>query len=280
MTRIERPANKPKRQYSPEQLAELQRRAEHARSAAVASGLAPRQARLNKITAALTLVHRWQFTSPTLLDTHVQGRAGLARDLIRANLLDEHMVPGPGRMFELPASVVTLAPQSVEFIEPTLRDPIAYVAEVPWHQLRHDLAVQRMTLRALDDQKITGYLTPSEIAAKSARGRKQPDAVWLMPDCGRAAFELELTSKKGREFDETCRAIIEALRHDASDGYDLFIIASPSRAILKHYQLALRVGAAIKLWERNAQRQWRLAPQVMKVPDWTAGRMLFKEVSL
>ena len=280
MKDIEHPTDKAKRHDTPEQLVARQRQAEHARAAAAASGISPRQARLNKLSASLLLVYRWQFTSPGMLDKHVQGRPGLARDLIRAQLLDEHPVPGPGRMLDLPASVVTLAPQGIEWVEPALDEPLEYAADVPWHQLRHDLAVQRMTLGALRAGKITGYRTPAEIAGKSLRGRKQPDAVWLLSSGDRTAFELELTVKKGREFDETCRAIIEALDRRAPDSYDRFVLASPSRAILDRYRQAFRVGSSIPTWERNVQRQWRQAASSLRVPDWTAGRIILQEVAL
>ncbi len=281
MKHLEHPlGDPPKRSYTPEQQQALQRQAERARSAAAASGISPRQARLNKVRAALLLTYRWQFTSPALLDTHVQGRSGLARDLTRGQALDEHPVPGPGRMLDLPASVVTLAPLGLEWLEPTLDEPLDYAAEVPWHQLRHDLTVQRMTLGALRSEKITAYRTPLEIAAKSVRGRKQPDAVWMLSSGDRAAFELELTVKKGREFDETCRAIIEALDRAKPDAYDRFVLASPSRAILTRYRQALRAGASIQLWERNDQRQWRKAEGFLQIPDWVAGRILLQEVAL
>lgn len=279
MANIDRPSRGAKRHFTAEQHAALQQRAKQARMAAAATGLTPRHVRINKITEALTMVHRWGCTSPRILDNHVQGRSGLARDLIKALLLDEHPVPGPGRLLDLPSSVVTLTEQATEFIEPKLSEATVYSGEVPWHQLRHDLAVQRLTLAALRKNTISDYRTPAEIAVQSVKGRKQPDAVWVLDSGERAAFELELTVKKGREFEQTCLAIIKALDRKLIDAYDLFIVASPSPAILGRYRNALRPDVHLPIWERNPQRQWKQG-KVIDVPGWIAGRVIFTEVAL
>jgi hypothetical protein len=111
--------------------------------------------------------------------------------------------------------------------------------------------VQRVTLQRLREGKATSYQTPRQIAEKSQPGRKQPDAVWIQPDA-RVAYELELTRKKGREFDQTCEAIVRALEAGRFTGVR---IDSPVNAIVEAYKAVFKPGQKITIWQRDEKRK-------------------------
>jgi len=180
------------------------------------AGTTPRARGLQKTLAALRWVYAWGWSAPEIL-SRVAGDSArrLSARLEKAGLLAAHPTPSGG-LYGMPQKVMVLTRQGVELIEADLDDSdlLGYPSDgerlVAWHQLRHDLLVQRFTVDRLVSEKISGYLSPRQFAARSASGVKQPDAVWLQEDGSRLAIEVELTAKRGREFDTTIKAIVDA----------------------------------------------------------------------
>jgi hypothetical protein len=217
-------------------------------------GRSPQEVGREKTFAALNIVYDWGCSAPRLLDEHLHhGRAGFTARLVKQGLLEQHPLPGLGRFADLPAAVVTLSDMAVELVEVHLDAPMGYdksrVIALP--QIRHDLWVQRVTLQRLRDGKATGYLAPRQFAEKSLPGRKQPDAVWVQPGA-RIAYELELTRKKGREFDQACEAIIRALETGRFSGVR---VDSPVNSIVEAYKAVFKPGHKITAWQRDDKRK-------------------------
>ena len=220
----------------------------------VLGGRSPQEVGREKTFAALNLVYDWGCSAPRLLDEHLHhGRAGFTARLVRQCLLEQHPLPGLGRFGDLPGSVVTLTDMAVELVEVHREAPMGYDGSraIAWQQIRHDLWVQRVTLQRLRDGKANDYLAPRQLAEKSLPGHKQPDAVWLQPGA-RVAYELELSRKKPREFDQTCEAIIRALEAGRFTGVR---VDSPVKAIVDAYKAAFRPGRKVPIWRRDDQRK-------------------------
>ncbi len=219
------------------------------------AGRSPHKVGRERVVEALCIVYAWGCSAPRLLDEHLyKGRSGFAARLVKQGLLHSHPLPGLGRYLDLPASVVTLTPAAVELVEATLEAPIGYdqAHAIAHHQLRHDLWVQRVVLKRIREKKADSYMAPRHLAAKSELGRKQPDAVWVVG--GDAyAYELELTQKTGREFDQTCEAIARSLKERRFSGVR---IDTPLKAIFHKYKEAFKIGNSIPVWERDKNKHW------------------------
>lgn len=270
------------RMQSKERTAQQQAAAALGREAArvALAGRSPQDVGREKMFAALNIVYDWGCSAPRLLDEHLNhGRAGFTARLVKQGLLEQHPMPGLGRFADLPASVVTLTDMAVEWVELHLDAPMGYdkAHAFAMQQIRHDLWVQRVTLQRLRDGKATGYRTPRQLAEKSLPGRKQPDAVWIQPNA-RIGYELELTRKKGREFDQACEAIVRALEAGRFTGVR---IDSPVNAIVEAYTDAFKPGRKITAWQRDQKRKNWVAENTdsLAVSRDVAERIVVKKVS-
>ena len=237
-------------------------RARAAAQAALA-GRTPLEAGMQKSLAALVWVYRWGYSSPSIMDTvaGIEGapRRGVAARLAKRGLLARHSVPVVAP--HLPRAIMTLTAQGVSAVEaaggwwpdwaPPIDELSPYEDGIIERQIVHDLAVQKITLEFLCNGKISGFKTPREMKSASEKGKKQPDAVWIM-DGKHVALELELTRKKpGKEWDDTRLATLQALQ----DGvYDMVIYVTHSPAILRHIQDGYAPGATLTRWGYDASR--------------------------
>lgn len=142
--------------------------------------------------------------------------------------------------------------------------------------VRHNLFVQRVTLRAMASGSLDSFLTEREITTADARNIKRPDAVWIAKDGSRCAVEVELTAKWARHFDDFAVGIVRAL--DPIQGtptYDEFIVVTDSKAIAARYREELQAGKPLRLWAKDGRGKWTVT-KTGKIPDWLPERIGFK----
>jgi len=221
-----------------------------------------RQVGQEKTLKALTWVYRWGYSTPTLCDMAVSiGRdtkvTGVASRLAKRMLLNAYPTPSGGIKGE-PRTVLTLTENGVIEVEAELEEVNAYEEKIPWHQLRHDTLVQQFVMTMLTQQKIAGYKTPRELAEKSEASKKMSDAILIFENGSKAALELELSAKRGRELDQTVLAMIRSLEDKTVSA--IFIL-SQSQAILNNYKKAFAVGNKITTYKRNSSRHWYASGQ-------------------
>lgn len=240
-----------------------------------------------KDLAALEWVYRWGWSSPSIVDLVASPtRRGVCARLTRRGLLVAHPSPGGSGVAGAPATVVTLSDDGVAEVEALADALMPYDTDgrqIPWRQLRHDALVQTWTAQKISSGKIADYRTPRELAEKSERGVKQPDAVWITKTGMSVAVELELTAKKDREFHQAVLALLRSV-HPGSDKrergpFDAAVVISHSRAILDRYRKMLAPGATIQKYEQNAQRQYKPSG-TLKTPDWAAARIMLELVDV
>ena len=108
------------------------------------AGRSPVEVGRERLNAALQLIYDWGFTAPRLLDEHLHnGRSGYAHHLVKMRLLESRPLPGVGRFLDLPASMVVLTPQGVEWVEAQIDTPMHYDPEnvIHHHQIRHKVVL-------------------------------------------------------------------------------------------------------------------------------------------
>lgn len=142
--------------------------------------------------------------------------------------------------------------------------------------VRHNLFVQRITLRALASGSLDSYLTEREIATADARNVKRPDVVWIGKGGSRCAVEVELTAKWARHFDDFAVGLVRAL--DSTQGtpaYDEFVVVTDSKAIAARYREELQPGRPMRLWAKDSRGKWAIT-KTGKIPEWLPERVGFK----
>lgn len=240
-------------------------------------GQSPRKVGQEKTLEALTLIYRWGWSTPTIIDRYVNfGRRGLSARLVKNGLTKKERTEAYGGIKDMPLYIITLTEAGVNEVEASLSELNPYEPFFFKNQLMHDLRVQDITLdnlRTYDDDNwiMSGYKTPRELAKQSEAGKKQPDSSWEFmhtngTDFMDVAIELELSAKNGRELDRTIFSIIKALENKQ---YDLFFIFSPSQAILERYRKALTPGARLQIWKKNNARHWVEGNKIDIKQEWS-----------
>lgn len=233
---------------------------------------------------ALHWVYRWGWSSASLID-HVAspGRRGLAQRLVKRGLLEESINPAIAVEKAMPRRIMTLTDLGQMLVENDIEvDELLdqdRTNEIPWHQLLHDAAVQRATAF---NKNLLGFRTPKEIATKSSKGIKQPDAIWIIGNNLKMGVEVEINKKKiGRELDNSMKSICMAVTEKTESQLDLISIFSPSDSILNFYKILLQPGKKINRWKRNSARQWIVDEgNAYTVPESIKGKILFKKIEL
>jgi len=141
--------------------------------------------------------------------------------------------------------------------------------------MRHDALAQIKTLDNLksDSNSIVDYLTEREIAHRSARGIKRPDVVWIRDNGKRIGVEIELTAKWGRDLDEFVGGCVTALERE----FSMIVVYSDSPALLTRYQKAFEPGTTFHIWDKDAQRRWRVVG-TQTVPQDIEDRFVWKRL--
>lgn len=244
-----------------------------------AAGKTSRQVGAEKTFKALHWVYRWGWSYPFILDQIASpGRRGLTKKLVDQKLLASFDCPGAGGKKGLPHSVVCLTEDGQMIVENELQED-AFLSQnltddIPWHQLYHDASIQRST--ALHTG-LAEFRTPKEIAEKSAKNVKQPDAIWILEGGLRIGVELELTAKKkGREFDQTILALLSSVDPKGNPHSLGTITIIGSAGILQNYKRRLTPGEIINTWERDQSRRWIESEKKEEVPSWVDSHFSYK----
>jgi len=242
------------------------------------AGKSTRAAGKDRALQALIWIYRWGWSSPGLIDALGGAqRRGLCKKLEEAGLVHSVKTKSGQILSDIPSKIVTLTAQGLGEVERKIEDMIDYTIDpyrVNQNTLRHDLSVQRATLKNLHSGVITGFSTPAELSAKSQPGVKQPDAIWQQKDGRRIAIELELSAKFDRKLDEFVYRILSSL---SEKRFDRVAIISDSPAILRRYKAAFEPGREVCVWKKNERGRWHVTERY-EVPGWTKGLVLWLSI--
>jgi hypothetical protein len=212
---------------------------------------------------------------------HGGSRRGLAARAVEAGLMQETTTSAGGVLEDVPKKLLTLTDQGIALVEKHLTEDELLEPEdalrINQANLRHDFLVQKATIKNLKAGKIAGFQTPKELAEKSRKDEKIPDAVWIMPDGRKRAIELELTAKFKRRLDDFVHGIILSLS-GSPPRFDGYFIVSDSQAILSRYKAAFKPGQKVARWERDKQSHWRIK-EWKEVPEWVQSKITWLPLS-
>lgn len=180
--------------------------------------------------------------------------------------------------------VLTLTGQGLAWVEERA-DKLFKYSELEPHRISpqkiwHNLFAQRMTILAGRAGEAVACMTERQLAAKSVRGDKQPDALWIDKEQNRIGVEIELTAKWDQRFDEFVSSIIAALSPDGEGRparFQKFIVITTSKAIATRYEAGFQPGARVRVW-RTAARSGPMVDHVIEVPEWVSSRVEFRVV--
>lgn len=192
---------------------------------------------------ALLWVHRWGWSTPSLIDFLCLdgGRRGKAAALVRRGLLARRActVGTP----DAPRYLLTLTDAGRDELwrlHPELWD---INAAIRYQQIRHDYIVQCIV--AWEHKFGKRYKSGPELAQNAKSGHKVPDAI-----IENEAIELELTPKKQHELS----AFISGTQNIAQS-ISTVKIFSPSKTILDKYKKLWKPGSMQK-YMRGRDRHW------------------------
>lgn len=175
-----------------------------ARARAQAKGLSPLARSIEKTTAVLYWLYRWEWAAAATVDRiAVDTRGGYAQRLKRAGLVQVTEIPGSPGTRHRPRYAVTLTSGGLARATETITEEWQLRGLVkigpraaPGHQIEHDHRLQLYVLDALEQSAIAEFKTPAEMRQVSQANEKQPDLiVWGGMIGARRAVELELTAK-------------------------------------------------------------------------------------
>lgn len=182
-------------------------------------------------------------------------------------------------------NVVTLTPDGVIWAEQRRSEIYRYPELEPLRisplTIWHNLLAQRMTIHGIRAGEAKAYRTERQEAAKSHRGEKKPDVVWITEARERIGVEIELNGKWDRRFDDFVASTIAALSppsNDAPARFQKFIVFTTSFAIATRYASAFEPGASLRIW-RGASKSDSAVERTVKVPDWVRDRIEFRVVN-
>lgn len=264
-----------KKPMTPEALAHLAK----ARESLVGSN--PRAVGARKTELALDWVYRWGWSCPSILDLVTSGtRSGLSARLVRQKLVTSTKTESGGGAKGVPTQMLTLTSLGLDQVERMREDLIQYEIDpyrIDQSKLRHDFLAQKATVNSMNAKTISDFKTPYELAAKSEKGMKQPDVLWVRPDGQRMGIEVELSAKWDRKLDQFILGCVLSLRKDPNNPrineVDSIALVSDSKAILKRYSEAFKPGSALPIWEKNERGFWS-QQKVTQVPSSIQGKIL------
>lgn len=240
-----------------------------------------------KIIDALLLVRKAGWASPSAIDMIAGGgRRGTASKLVK-NQLAREIITGSGGVKQIPAKVLVLTEAGCSIAEPYLHQtketkeyPRRPELGINYKQLLHDNLIINLTADAKWKKDIYDYSFAVELN-QGQKGEKIPDAAWNVVSSennslSTIAVEIELTLKKGREFDMGCIAMGQALR---SGKYNTFMIVSHAFEIINKYKKQFTPGAKLQMWAKNDRREY-YEHKVFEMPEDIAVRVLFKHIRL
>lgn len=237
-----------------------------ARRAALAS-CSPLERGRQKDRSALLWLWRWGWSTSTTTDLAVTKQRGVVKRLVDQKMIEYHETEGYRDIY-YPARLAILTKKGCDLLGETfdlseLKRPT--IENVPTHQLRHDHAVQFWTAKKLREGVIKNFITPRELARKSTNGRKQPDAIWIMPDSSKMGVEIELTHKKAYE---KSNMVTKMQRLLEAGTVDSIIIVTRSKAAAQAFQKLIWPGTRRTEWVLNDERKFVRTATEYEAPDW------------
>jgi hypothetical protein len=246
-------------------------------------GISPRARGAEKTRTALDWIYRWGWASPSILDLVTDGkRTGLAARLTRQKLITTTKTESGGGVQGIPIHILTLTSVGLDEVERLREDLLQYQTDpyrIDQTKLRHDQLAQKATINALKSGTIANFKTPHELAAKSAKGVKQPDVLWIRSDGTRMGIEVELSAKWDRKLDQFILGCLESLEKNTAkpkpNEVDSIALVSDSKAILRRYAKAFEPGQDLVIWEKNERGFWSQQGTI-PVPKTIEGKILCK----
>lgn len=244
-------------------------------------GMSPLEKGRERERTALEWIYRWGWASSTTLELLVDTkRSGLALRLIKNKLMISTDTEGITKKY-VPGAYLTLTKQGHEQIEDQLELGLDYSPnERPnLANLKHDEIVQRRTASALVHGAIKGYVTEKEMADKYRDGIKNPDVLWIFKDGTKAAIEVELTQKFGRDLDVFVRSNIISLLKKERDAHspDFIYIITTNLTLRKNYERAFAPGAPYFKWFKDKDKnRWVKEDAPGNVPEIIKDKIMWE----
>jgi len=245
------------------------------------AGVSPRARGEEKTRLAIDWIYRWGWSSPSTLDLATGGkRTGLAARLTRQKLIKSSRTEAGGGIKGIPIHLLTLTSIGLDEAERLREDLIQYELDafkIDQTKLRHDEISQRATADALKKGTIINFKTPKELAAKSEKGVKQPDVLWINGAGQRIGIEVELSAKWDRKLDEFVFSCLQSMsdKANAVNKVNTVALVSDSKAILKRYKEAFTPGSKFGIWEKNERGFWTQT-KAAEVPTWAEGKIIWQ----
>lgn len=266
-----------KKQMTPEALEKL------AKARAAMNGISPRARGAEKTRAALDWIYRWGWASPSVLDLVTDGkRTGLAARLTRQKLINSTRTESGGGVQGIPVHMLTLTAVGLDEVERMREDLLHYETDpyrIDQTKLRHDQLAQKATINAIKAGTIQSFKTPNELKAKSEKGVKQPDVLWVDSTGQRIGIEVELSAKWDRKLDQFVMGCLLSMKKNPKEpkptDVDSIALVSDSKAILKRYTQAFQPGEKLAIWEKNERGYWT-QNKTTTIPDWAKGKIICK----
>jgi hypothetical protein len=263
-----------KKQMTPDALAKL------AKAREAMQGMSPRARGAEKSRLALNWIYVWGWSSSAILDLVTDGkRTGLSARLVRQKLIASTKTESGGGVAGIPVNMLTLTSVGLDEVERLREDLLNYEIDpyrIDQSKLRHDYLAQRATVTSLKNQTILDFKTPHELAAKSAKGVKQPDVLWIRPDKIRMGIEVELSAKWDRKLDEFVLRCLQSLQKNQTNPMpnevDEIAVVSDSKAIVKRYSKAFTAGEDLTIWGKNERGFWS-QKKTISIPEAVTGKI-------
>jgi len=261
------------KELSAAKLAALAKAQQAGLAALKSSGQGPRARGQERAMEALVWIHRWGWSTPTLLEMLTgKLRSGLGNRLVKNGLLIKTPMPAGG-INSTPSYVLTLSEMGLDEAAPLAEIEFNYRlnSKIKTQQIIHDELIQRITLTMLKKGRIYEYKTPNMLFTPNDFDTKIPDALWYRENKKSGgdeivSVELELTPKWGKDLDNTIERTIEFFKY----GCDKVIYIFKSEKTLERYKAAFKEGATYTRWEKENGRngKWlRIAEETISAED-------------
>ena len=229
---------------------------------------------------ALTWIYLWGYSTAPILQI-LLGHQGMSwtTQAVRSGWLRKTGITSRERV-----KLVTLTSKGVAWVEERLSEIYRYSESDP-HRISpqtvwHNLLAQRVTIISARAGEALTYRMERQEAAKSRRGEKKPDVVWVTRERQRIGVEIELNAKWDQRFDEFVSSTIAALT-PAADGtparFGKFIVFTTSPAIASRYAAAFKPNAHLRIW-RATSKSGFVVDRTIEVPEWIHHRIEFRVI--
>lgn len=232
------------------------------------SGLSPRERGHQRTLQALDWIYKWGWTSSTILEILTgQSVSTLTARLVKSGLLRATVTESAGGVPDIPRRFFTLTQLGLDTImkqQTVLIDYDIRPERVNQEMLKHDSLAQISTANLFRTRKITNYFTESMLSEKSAKNKKQHDAVWIWQDGKKTGLEVELTKKWDRKLDQFVYSNLLSIQEKKVDNVQIY---TDSQAIVDSYKEAFTPKQKYTIWKKN-DKNFYDAVETREVPEW------------